>query len=115
MDQYDDAYSLAQERLQTIHPQLRVPHRDGRERFLIDVGQLVDDHGSGGEDPVSVEEGVEEVYGEEAQVCQALQQTLHAGVSDLWHLAGIECLAEANVHVVFMQPGVRPFAEKYHD
>lgn len=115
MDQYDEAYSPVQEHLQTMHPQLRLPHRDGRERFLVDVSQFVDDHGGGGEDPVSVEEGVEKVYGEEAQICQALQQTLHAGVSDLWHLAGIECLAEANVHVVFMQPGIRSIAEKHHN
>jgi len=84
------------------------PHRNGGERLLVDVRQLVDDHGGGGEDPISVEEGVEEVYGEEAQVCQALEQALHAGVTDLRDLAGVQRLAEANVDVIFMQPGVRP-------
>lgn len=47
-------------------------YRYGGERLLIDVSQLVDDHSSCGEDPVSMEECVEEIYGEEAQVCQTL-------------------------------------------
>lgn len=84
------------------------PDGDGGERFLVDVGQLVDDHGGRGEDPVRVEEGVEEVDGEEAQVGQALQQALHACVPDLRHLAGVERLAEADVNVVFVQPGIGP-------
>lgn len=58
-----------------------------------------------------MQEGVEEVDGQEAQVGQTLQQTLHAGVADLRHLAGVQRLAEANVHVVFVQPGVRPSDE----
>ena len=80
-----------------------VPDRYGGKRLLVYVGQLVDDHGGRGEDPVRVEEGVEEVYGEEAQVRQPLQQALHAGISDLWHLAGVERLAEANVNIIFME------------
>lgn len=56
-----------------------------------------------------MEEGVEEVDGEEAQVGEALQQPLHAGVSDLRDLAGVKRLAEANVDVVFMQSGVGPW------
>lgn len=59
-----------------------------------------------------MQEGVEEVDGEEAQVRQALQQALHAGVADLWHFAGVEGLTEADVHVVFMEPGVRPHGER---
>lgn len=85
-----------------------IPDRYGGERLLVDVSQLVDDHGGCGEDPVCVEESVEEVNGEEAQVCQTLQQPLHAGVSDLWDLAGVERLAKANVDIVFMQSGVGP-------
>ncbi len=88
--------------------QWRVPDRYGGKRLLVDVSQLVDDHGSCGEDPVRVEERVEEIYGEESQVGQPLQQPLHAGISDLWDLAGVQRLAEANVEVVFMQSGIRP-------
>ena len=91
-----------------------VPDRYGGKRLLVYVGQLVDDHGGRGEDPVRVEEGVEEVYGEEAQVRQPLQQALHAGISDLWHLAGVERLAEANVDIVFVQSGIRPSERKHH-
>lgn len=54
-------------------PQYKVPDRNGGEGLLVDVGQLVDDDGSCGEDPVCMQEGVEEINGEEAQVCQALQ------------------------------------------
>ena len=79
------------------------PDGDGGEGLLVDVGQLVHDHGGGGEDAVSVQEGVEEVDGEEAQVGQPLQQTLHAGVADLRDLAGVERLAEANVNIIFME------------
>ena len=95
----------------TSSEQRRVPYGDGGERLLVDVGQLVDDDGGGGEDPVRVEEGVEEVDGEEPQVRQALQQPLHAGVADLRDLAGVERLAEADVDVVFVQPGVGPSEE----
>jgi len=70
------------------------------------VGQLVNDHGGGGEEAVRVQEGVEEVDGQEAQVGEPLQQPLYAGVADLGHLAGVECLAEADVHVVLVQSGV---------
>lgn len=50
-----------------------------------------------------MQEGVEEVYGEETQVGQPLQQPLHAGVADLGDLAGVERLAEANVNIIFME------------
>ena len=50
-----------------------------------------------------MQEGVEEVDGEEAQVGQPLQQPLHAGVADLGDLAGVERLAEANVNIIFME------------
>ena len=55
-----------------------------------------------------MQEGVEEVDGEEAQVGQPLQQPLHAGVADLQHLAGVHHLAEADVDIVAVQAGVRP-------
>lgn len=79
------------------------PDRNGGERLLVDVSQLVHDHSCCGEDPVGVQEGVQEVYGEEAQVGQPLQQPLHAGVADLGNLAGVERLAEANVNIIFME------------
>ena len=53
-----------------------------------------------------MQEGVEEVDGQEAQVGEPLQQPLHAGVADLGHLAGVEGLAEANVNVVLVEPDV---------
>lgn len=83
------------------------PDRDGGEGLLVDVGQLVHDDGSGGEEAVGVQEGVEEVDGEETQVSQPLQQTLHTGIADLRHLAGIQRLAKANVHVILMQSCIR--------
>lgn len=58
-----------------------------------------------------MEEGVQEVDGEEAQVGQPLQQALHAGVADLQHLAGVHHLAEADVDIVAVQAGVRPALE----
>lgn len=50
-----------------------------------------------------MQEGVEEVYGKEAQVGQPLQQAFHAGVADLGDLAGVQRLAEANVNIIFME------------
>lgn len=50
-----------------------------------------------------MQKGVEEVYGEEAQVGQPLEEPLHAGVADLGDLAGVERLAEANVNIIFME------------
>ncbi|KAA8592698.1 hypothetical protein FQN60_018153 [Etheostoma spectabile] len=70
--------------------------RYGGEGLLVDVGQFVHDHRCRGENPVCVQEGVEKVYGEEAQVGQPLQQPLHAGIADLGDLAGVERFAEAN-------------------
>lgn len=54
-----------------------------------------------------MQEGVKEVDGKEAQVCQPLQQPLHAGIADLGNLAGVERLAEANVNIVFMETRIR--------
>lgn len=79
------------------------PDRYGGEGLLVDVGQFVHDHHCCGEDPVCVQEGVEEVYGEETQVGQPLEQPLHAGIADLGDLAGVERLAEANVNIIFME------------
>ncbi len=50
-----------------------------------------------------MQEGVEEVDGEEAQVSQPLEQSLYAGIADLGDLAGVERLAEANVNIIFME------------
>lgn len=55
-----------------------------------------------------MEEGVQKVNGEEAQVSQALQQALDAGVTDLRHLAGVHHLAEADVDIVTVQAAVGP-------
>lgn len=54
-----------------------------------------------------MQEGVQEVDGEEPQVGQPLQQALHAGVADLQHLAGVHHLTEADVHVVTVQTRIR--------
>ncbi len=53
-----------------------------------------------------MQEGVQEVDGEEAQVGQPLQQTFHAGIANLQHLAGVHHLAEADVDIVTVQAGV---------
>lgn len=84
-----------------------LPDWYGCERLLVDVSQFLHDHDGSGEDPVGVQEGVEEVYGEEAQVGQPLQQPLHAGVTDLRNLAGVERLTEANVNIIFMETRIR--------
>lgn len=84
-----------------------LPDWYGCKRLLVDVSQFLHDHGGSGEDPVGVQERVEEVYGEEAQVGQPLQQPLHAGVADLRNLAGVERLTEANVNIIFMETRIR--------
>lgn len=50
-----------------------------------------------------MQESVEEVYGEEAQVGEPLQEALHTGIANLGDLAGVERLAEANVNIIFME------------
>lgn len=87
------------------------PSRDGTDGLLVDGDELVQNDVCTGEDAVRVEEGVQEVDGEEAQVGQPLQQALHAGVADLQHLAGVHHLAEADVDIVAVQAGVRPALE----
>lgn len=84
------------------------PCRDGAYGLLVDGDELVQHHVSAGEHAVGVEESVQEVDGEEAQVGQPLQQALHAGVADLQHLARVHHLAEADVDVITVQAGVRP-------
>lgn len=76
------------------------PGRDGTDGFLVNGDELVQDHDGRGEDAVGVQEGVEEVDAQEAQVRQALQQPLHAGVPDLQHFAGVHGFTEANINVV---------------
>lgn len=82
------------------------PDRNGGEGPPVDVGELLQDHGGGGEDAVGVQEGVEEVNAQEPQVCQPLQEPLHAGVADLWDFAGIQRFAEANIDVISVKTGV---------
>lgn len=84
-----------------------LPDWYGSKRLLVDVSQFLHDHGGSSEDAVGVQECVEEVYGEEAQVGQPLQQSLHAGVADLRNLAGVERLTEANVNIIFMETRIR--------
>lgn len=84
------------------------PCRDGADGLPVDGDQLVQHDVGAGEDAVWVEEGVQKVNGEEAQVSQALQQALHAGVTDLRHLAGVHHLAKADVDIVTVQAGVGP-------
>jgi len=43
----------------------------------VDPSESLEDCVAGGEDAVGEEEGVEEVYAEEAQVCESVQQTVH--------------------------------------
>ena len=55
-----------------------------------------------------MQKGVEDIDAKKPQVGQSLQETLHAGVPDLGHFAGVEGFTEANVSVVLVKPGVRP-------
>lgn len=82
------------------------PGGDGTDGLLIDGDELVQHNISAGEDSIRMEEGVQEVDGEEAQVGQPLEQALHTGVTDLQHLAGVHHLAEAYVDVITVQAGV---------
>ncbi len=58
----------------------------GTNRLLVYGDEFVKDYFCAGEHAVGVQEGVQEVDGEEAQVGQPLQQAFHAGVADLQHL-----------------------------
>ena len=49
------------------------PGGDGTDGLPVDGDELVQDHNGGGEDAVRVQEGVEEVDAQEAQVSQSLQ------------------------------------------
>lgn len=80
----------------------------GADGPLVYGDEFVKDHVCAGEHAVGVQEGVEEVDGEEAQVCQPLQQALHAGIADLQHLARVHHLTEADVHIITVQTGIRP-------
>lgn len=60
--------------------------------LVVDIGVVVDllqrlqHRYPVGEDTIRQEERVEEVDGEEAEICETLQQTLRCGVPDVWHL-----------------------------
>lgn len=91
------------------------PSGDRADGLLVDGDEFIQHHISSGEHAIGVQERVEEVDGEEAQVGQPLQQALHAGISDLQHLAGVHHLAEADVDVVAVQAGVGPAGGKRND
>lgn len=54
-----------------------------------------------------MQESVEEIDAEEAQVSQSLQKTLHAGIADLRDLAGVQGFTKTDIHIIFMQSCVR--------
>lgn len=85
-----------------------LPDRDGGKRPLVYVGKFRQHHSCRCENTIGVQKGVEEIDTKKPQVCQPLQEALHAGVADLWHFAGVECFTEANVGVIFMKTGIRP-------
>lgn len=97
--------------LETTHSEDHSPCRDGTDGLLVDGDELVQHYVSCGEDAIRVEEGVQEIDGEEAQVGQPLQQALHTGVADLQHLTGVHHLAEADVNIIAVQAGIRPALE----
>lgn len=55
-----------------------------------------------------MQEGVEEIDAQKAQVCQPLQKAFHTGISDLRYFAGVECFTEANINVVLVKASIRP-------
>lgn len=79
------------------------PSRDSTDGLLVDSDEFIQHHVSCGEHTIGVEEGVEEVDGEETEVGQPLQQTFDAGVADLQHFAGVHHLTEADVHIIAIQ------------
>lgn len=54
-----------------------------------------------------MQEGVEEIDAEEAQVSQSLQETLHAGIANLRNLAGVQGFTKTDIHIIFMQSCIR--------
>lgn len=84
----------------SLSPWACPPGGDCADGLPVDGDELVQDHDGSGEDTVGVQEGVEEVDAQEAQVRQPLQQPLHTGIPDLKHFAGVHGFAEANVHVI---------------
>lgn len=54
-----------------------------------------------------MQESVEEIDAEEAQVSQSLQETFHAGIADLRDLAGVQGFTKTDIHIIFMQSCVR--------
>ena len=89
-------------------PVLGLPDGDRGERPLVYVGKLPQHHGCCGENPIGVQKGVEEIDAKKPQVCQPLQEALHASVTDLGHFAGGECFTEANVGVILVKTGIGP-------
>ena len=61
-----------------------------------------------GEDPIGEEEGVEEVDAQEAEVGEALEEALLAGVTDLGQLAAVQGPAESNIDIVLVQSWIGP-------
>lgn len=92
-------------------PHAASPCGDGADRLLVDRDELVEDDQGGGEDAVRMQERVQKVNAQEAQVRQPLQEPLHACIADLQDLAGIHRFTEPNVNIITIQAGIRP-AEK---
>lgn len=84
----------------------RSPDRNGGEGPPVDVRELLQHHGRGGEDAVGVQEGVQEVNAQEPQVREPLQEALNARVADLGDFAGIQRFAEANINVISVKTGI---------
>lgn len=87
---------------------LGLPDGDGGKRPLVDVRKLCQHHSCCRKNTVGVQKGVEEIDTKKPQVCQPLQEALHAGITNLGHFAGVECFTEADVSVIFMKTGIRP-------
>ena len=85
-----------------------LPDGDRGERPLVYVRKLPQHHGCRRENPIGVQKGIEEIDTKKPQVCQSLQEALHAGITDLGHFAGVECFTEANVSVILVKTGIRP-------
>ena len=58
------------------------------------------------EDSVGEEESVEEINGEEAQVCQSVEESLWSGVPDLRNFAVIQAPTELDIDIILEQGGV---------
>ena len=83
----------------------------GVKEYLLESLQHLD---TISEDSVGEEEGVEEVNGEEPEICQPLKQSLGSSVAYLWNLAVVETPTKSRDENIFGcdsspgSPNVRP-------